>query len=90
MVEVVDGVESMFSQSGAPLDGKPTMHGGKRRRRGKSKSRRTRRRMRGGAAGPGPETPMKVEGNSEFMGGGKSRRKRRKGRKGKKSRSSRR
>ena len=86
MGEVVDGLESMFSQSGAPVDGKPSMHGGKRRRRGKSKSRRTRRRMRGGA---GPETPMKLEGNAEPMMGGKSRRKRRKGRKGKKSRSSR-
>ena len=85
MVEV-DGLESMFSQSGAPLDGKPTMHGGKRRRRGKSKSRRTRRRMHGGA----PEMPMKVEGNADTMVGGTSRRKRRKGRKGKKSRSSRR
>lgn len=86
MGEVVDGLESMFSQSGAPVDGKPSMHGGKRRRRGKSKSRRTRRRMRGG----NPEAPMKVEGNADPMMGGKSRRKKRKGRKGKKSRSSRR
>jgi hypothetical protein len=76
MVEV-QGLESKFTQEGAQF-------GGKRRKRGKSKTRGTRRRMRGGA----PPDPEKLEGNTDVMMGGKSRRKKRKARKGKNSRSS--